>query len=306
MKKTIYCPDIVCESCVKILTKIFQNTKGIQSFEIKADSIDVDYDPAHIQEEELLKTIHKKGYRASFSLFGKKAFSERCREFFTDRNKYAIEWRMLAYSGATLLLLLLIQLAFCFAFHQQQPLFSVYGWWIFYLDVAVVSLGAAIWHFRVYKTQIPCMVGMMVGMTIGMVSGLMIGTIIGSTNGMFMGAVVGIFIGVGIGTLNGKCCGIMGTMEGMMAGLMGGTMGPMIALMMKYDHILLFMPLFIIVNIIILWGLSYMLYEEVIEENQNIEKRPMSFLLFFFLCFLASSLLGIIILYGYKSQFGIA
>lgn len=306
MKKTIYCPDIVCESCIKILNKLFQNMKGIESFEIKKDSIDVEYNPGLIQEEELLKMIHQKGYRASFSVFGKKSFSERCKEFFTEPHKYAVEYKMLGYAGATLILLILIQLALCIAFHKQQPLFSVYGWWIFYLDLAIVSIGAAIWHFHAYRTEITCMVGMMVGMTIGMVSGLMISTIIGATNGMFMGAMIGMIVGITVGVLNGKCCGIMGVMEGMMAGIMGGTMGPMIALMMKYDNILLFMPFFIIVNIFILWGLSYMLYEEVVEENPKIEKKPLPFMIFFLGCLAASLILGLIIVYGYKSQFGIA
>ena len=306
MKKTIYCPDIVCESCVKVLNKTFDKMKGVNSFAIKKDSIDMDYDPKQITEEELLKIVHTKGYRASFSIFGRKTFSERVKDFFTNREKYSVEYKMFFYAAATFALLLLIQASLCFGFHKQQPLFSVYGWWIFYLDLAIVTIGAAIWHFHTYRTQITCMVGMMVGMTIGMVSGLMISTIIGATNGMFIGSLVGLVVGVSVGVLNGKCCGIMGVMEGMMAGVMGGTMGPMIALMMKYDHLLLFMPFFMLVNIFILWGLSYMLYEEVVEENPNIEKKPLSFVAFLFGCLVASILLGFIIIYGYKSQFGIA
>ncbi|MEK6867212.1 MAG: hypothetical protein AABX98_00170, partial [Nanoarchaeota archaeon] len=205
-----------------------------------------------------------------------------------------------------LILLLFIQAALCFAFHKQEPLFSVYGWWIFYLDLAIVTIGAAIWHFHAYRAQVTHMIGMMVGMTIGMVSGLMISTIVGATNGMFIGAMIGMLVGVTVGILNGKCCGVMGVMEGMMAGLMGGTMGPMIALMMKYDNILLFMPFFMLVNIVILWGLSYMLYEEVVEENPNIEKKPLAFVYFFLGCLIVSFILGFIIIYGYKSPFGIA
>src|SRR3989338_9580358 len=306
MKKTIYCPDIVCESCVKVLTKQFDKTKGITSFLIKNNAIDVDYNPSHIKESELLKLVHSKGYRASFSVFGRKTFSERCKEFLIDRNKYALEYKMLGYAALSLVLLLLIQALLCIAFHKQEPIFTVYGWWIFYLDVAIVSIGAAIWHFHAYRTQITCMIGMMVGMTIGMVSGLVISTIIGATNGMFMGSIIGMIIGVSVGAWNGKCCGIMGVMEGMMAGMIGGTMGPMIALMMKYDHILLFMPFFMLVNIVILWGLSYMLYEEVVEENPAIEKKPLAFAYFFIGCLIASFILGFIIIYGYKSAFGIA
>src|SRR3989338_3111277 len=171
MKKTIYCPDIVCESCVKVLTKQFDKTKGITSFLIKNNAIDVDYNPSHIKESELLKLVHSKGYRASFSVFGRKTFSERCKEFLIDRNKYALEYKMLGYAALSLVLLLLIQALLCIAFHKQEPIFTVYGWWIFYLDVAIVSIGAAIWHFHAYRTQITCMIGMMVGMTIGMGSG---------------------------------------------------------------------------------------------------------------------------------------
>jgi hypothetical protein len=281
--------------------------KGIHSFTIQKESIDIDYDTKQLKEEELLKAIHNKGYRASFSVFGKKKFSERCDEFFTDREKYALEYKMLSYALLSLLLLLLIQYILCYFFyHEPQPFFTIYSWWIFYLDLSIVTIGAAIWHYHAYKAQITHMVGMMTGMTIGMVSGLLISTIIGATNGMFMGAMVGIVIGVSVGALNGKCCGIMGIMEGMMAGVMGGTMGPMIALMMKYDHILLFMPFFMLINIAILWGLSYMLYEEVVEENPKIEKKPLSFFVFFLGCLIMSFILGFIIIYGYKSQFGIS
>ncbi len=305
MKKTIYCPDIVCKSCVKTLTKQFDKMKGINSFHINKENIDVDYDSQQVKEQELLDAIHAKGYRASFSLFGKKTFSERIREFLSDKEKYAIEYKMFWYAALSLFLLLFIQGVLCIAFHKQEPIFIVYGWWIFYLDLAIVTIGAAIWHYHTYKAEITHMIGMMVGMTIGMVTGLMISTIIGATNGMFIGAMIGMVVGVTAGILNGKCCGVMGVMEGMMAGIMGGTMGPMIALMMRYDHILLFMPFFMFLNILILLGLSYMLYEEVVEENPNIEKKSVSFFVFFLGCLIASSLLGLIIIYGYKSPFGI-
>lgn len=306
MKKTIYCPDIVCESCVKILTKQFDKMKGITSFIIKKDSIDIDYDSKQIKENELLKAIHNKGYRASFSIFGRKIFSERYRDFLSNKEKYAIEYKMLGYAVLTLFLLLITQAVLCIAFHKQEPIFTVYGWWIFYLDITIVTIGAAIWHYHAYKAEITHMIGMMVGMTIGMISGLLISTIIGATNGMFMGSTIGMIVGVTVGAWNGKCCGIMGVMEGMMAGVMGGTMGSMIALMMKYDHILFFMPFFIFICLLILWGLSYMLYEEVVEENPTIEKKPLSFFAFFLGCLVLSFILGFIIIYGYKSQFGIA
>src|SRR3989338_7229847 len=127
MKKTIYCPDIVCESCVKVLTKQFDKTKGITSFLIKNNAIDVDYNPSFIKESELLKLVHSKGYRASFSFFGKKNFAERFKEFFLERDKYAIEYKMLGYATLSLVFLLLIQTTLCIAFHKQEPIFTVYG-----------------------------------------------------------------------------------------------------------------------------------------------------------------------------------
>ncbi|MBI5073174.1 heavy metal translocating P-type ATPase [Candidatus Woesearchaeota archaeon] len=307
MKKTIYCPDITCESCVKVLTKQFQNRKGVQSFFIGNSAIDVDYNPEIIKEEDLLKLIHEKGYRASFSVFGRASFSERAKDFMTNKEKYALEYKMLTYAAASFLLLFAPQFLIWHIFFNHDPAtLTKYIWWVFYLNLSVVTIGAAIWHYHAYKAQITHMIGMMVGMTIGMVSGLLVGTLVGATNGMFMGTLVGLLFGVTIGALNGKCCGIMGIMEGMMAGVMGGTMGPMISLMMKYDYLLLFMPLFMLVNMIILWGLSYMLYEEVIEENPNVERKPLDFFTFFSFCFLATIILLAIMIFGYKSPLGIA
>lgn len=307
MKKTIYCPDIVCESCIKVLTKQFQHKEGIRSFFIKNKAVDIDYNEEQITENQLLNLIHDKGYRASFSIFGRKSFSERMHEFFHDKEKYALEYKMLAYSAINFILLFIAEFfMWHIFFHHDPTVLAKYIWWVFYLNLSVVTIGAAIWHYHAYKAQITHMVGMMVGMTIGMISGLLIGALIGATNGMFMGSVVGLLFGVTVGALNGKCCGIMGVMEGMMAGVMGGTMGPMTALMMKYDYLLLFMPLFMLVNIIILWGLSYMLYEEVVEENTNVERKPLDFYTFFSLCFLATIVLLAIMIFGYKSSLGIA
>ena len=63
------------------------------------------------------------------------------------------------------------------------------------------------------------------------------------------------------------------------------------------------MPVFIIVNIFVLLGLSYMLYEEVVENNENVKKIPADFAAFFSYCFVVLFLLGLIIIYGYKSAF---
>ncbi len=298
-KKTIYSPDITCGSCVKVLSKLFEHTNGIENFSISVTSsaIEIEYDPTLLSEEQLLQLIHNKGYRASFSIFGRKTFSDRCKDFFQNKEKYALEYTMLRYSGFSFLLLFLIQaIVWKTVFGGDITLLTAKAWWILYLDIAVVALGAALWHFHAYKTEVPCMVGMMVGMTFGMQSGMIIGTIIGATNGMFIGSVVGVLVGVIVGALNGKCCGIMGIMEGMMAGVMGGTMGPMIAVMMQFDRLLWFMPFFMLVNLFILWGLSYMLYEEVVEEKPTVEKQPLDFMTFFSFC-LVSVILFVFIIF---------
>ncbi len=298
-KKTIYSPDITCGSCVKVLSKLFEHTKGIEKFSISVTSsaIELEYDPSALSEEQLLQLIHNKGYRASFSVFGRKTFSDRCKDFFENKEKYAMEYTMLRYSALSLLLLILIQaIVWKTVFGGDVTLLTTKALWILYLDIAVVALGAALWHFHAYKTEVPCMVGMMIGMTLGMQSSMLLGTIIGATNGIFVGSVVGVLIGIALGAFNGKCCGIMGIMEGMMAGVMGGTMGPMIAVMMQFDRLLWFMPLFMLVNLFILWGLSYMLYEEVVEENPTVEKQPLDFMTFFSFC-LVSVILFVFIIF---------
>lgn len=286
-KKTIYSPDITCGSCVKVLTKLFENTKGIENFSVSVTSgaIELEYNASVLSDEQLLQLIHNKGYRASFSVFGRKTFSDRCTDFIQNKEKYALEYTMLRYSGLALLLLLLVEVVvWKVILGGDITHLTAKAWWILYLDIAVIALGAALWHFHAYKTEVPCMVGMMIGMTFGMQSGMILGTIIGATNGIFIGSLVGVLVGVLVGAFNGKCCGIMGIMEGMMAGVMGGTMGPMIAVMMQFDRLLYFMPLFMLVNIFILWGLSYMLYEEVVEENPKVEKEPLDFMAFFSFC----------------------
>ena len=46
-----------------------------------------------------------------------------------------------------------------------------------------------------------------------------------------------------------------------------------------------------------------MLYEEVVENNENVKKIPADFAAFFSYCFVVLFLLGLIIIYGYKSAF---
>ncbi|HIH12795.1 TPA: hypothetical protein HA242_03675 [Candidatus Woesearchaeota archaeon] len=230
--------------------------------------------------------------------------SQRLKEFCTQTKKYQLEWQMLHYAGLTLLILLALELAVYFVLWKNDPAFlHKRGWWILYLLLTIVFTAGALWHFKAHRVKVSCMHGMMIGMTLGVQSGLMLSVVIGSTNGMFMGGLLGMLFGVMIGVYAGRCGGIMGILEGAMAGVMGGTMGPMIALMMKNDHILWFMPPFMVINILILLGLSYMVYEEIAEKGSKAEKMPADFWTFFSYCFILTVTFTLIIVYGYKTAF---
>ena len=230
--------------------------------------------------------------------FASKPFSSRMNAFFTDKQKHGIERKMMLYSIIAIALLILIESAAYLAFFRQGMYFERYAWWVLYLDIAVVSIGAAIWHIKSYSLKFNHMAGMMRGMTFGMISGFMIGAIIGATNGMLVGSFAGVIIGTLAGWYNGKCCGIMGVMEGMMAGLMGGLMGAMTGVMLFVDHILYFMPLFMAINLAIIWGLSYMVYEEIIEKEKDVSTKAVAFWKFFALCLVVALILTAIILYA--------
>lgn len=209
-----------------------------------------------------------------------------------------------AIGNALLIFVVLSALEFVayFALAGSMPNFAQrYGWWLFYLNVSMATLGVAAWHLYSFKTDVPCMHGMMIGMTVGMQSGMMLGAVVGATNGFFTGSVVGVLIGVSAGYLAGRCCGIMGIMEGMMAGLMGGTMGPMISLMMLSDHILWFMPLYMIVNVVILIGLVKMFLEGVVAPAASVHERKLDTLTLTSLCVIITAVIIAIMVYGPKS-----
>lgn len=302
MKTTLYVPDIECDSCVRVINKVLQKRECVERLSIRKDSVDIMHDPNIISEKQLVMLIREKGFRADTSPFERKTFKERLKDFRENKHKYHIEYTLLKYAAAVLLLLIGIEVLAYFAFFKHKPDFIAnYAWWILYTDIAVVSIGSAIWHIKSYKASVTSMIGMMIGMTFGMQTGMMIGTILAATNGLFVGGTTGMTLAVLVGWYNGKCCGIMGVMEGMMAGVMGGIMGGMIGTMFKVDHILWFMPFFMLFNIIIMWGLSYMLYEEVVEGNQKIKKEPIDFTTFFSYTLLATSLIIGIMVYGLKT-----
>lgn len=299
MNTTIYCPDITCESCVKILSKALQK-EGIKQVIINHDAIEVSHDD-NITEKELIRIIQENGYRASLNAFDNKTLFLRVKEFFTNKEKYEIEYRMIKYSILALAFLCTLDVLAYYALFKNTPDFvAKYAWWLFYTNLAVVSIGAAIWHLKSYKSQVTHMVGMMIGMTFGMQTGMMLGTIIGATNGLFVGGTVSMLIAVGVGYYNGKCCGIMGIMEGMTAGVMGGVMGSMIGTMFSVDHIFYFMPIFILVNILIMLGLSIMLYEEMVEDKK-VQKKQIDFITYMAYCLIATTILTLFIIYGPKT-----
>ncbi|MBI3032481.1 heavy metal translocating P-type ATPase [Candidatus Woesearchaeota archaeon] len=304
MKQRIYCPDITCESCVKVLTNAFSKLQGIENVIIKDRYIDVTFDETLIKLENITQTIKDKGYRAILGEEKRKTITERAKEFLKDKKKYEVEYLMLKNISITFVLMLFIEGIVVFYKHKTNTEFlTTYGVWLLYLAISIATLGGAIWHIKAYKTQYTCMIGMMIGMTIGMQSGLLIGSIIGATNGFFIGALTGMLLGAGIGAYCGKCCGIMGLMEGLMAGVMGGTMGPMISLMMFNDHLVWFMPFFIALNMLVLFGLSYMIYEEAVEDNENIIRQPMQLGDFFINCSIVLLLLTGVMLYAPPSVF---
>ncbi len=301
-KATIYCPDIECDSCVTFLHNTLKDLKGLKKYKVNKDTIEVDYSPGNIKPEAIAKFITEQGYRAGLSPFPRKTYKERWHDFRENKKKYEVEYTMLKYSIYVFIILIAVEMIAYFAFLRNDALFiQKYGIWIFYLDIAVVSIGAAMWHVLSYRGQVYMMSGMMLGMGFGMQTGLMIGTIIGATNGMFAGTMTGIIVAVFAGWYNGKNSGIMGVLEGAMAGIMNGAMGAMTAVMLYADNLMWYMPLFMALNIIIMWGMSYMMFEEVVENNPTIKKEPISFTKFLLYSLLAVAVIVTIMNYGPKS-----
>ena len=213
---------------------------------------------------------------------------------FTDSKK------VLRYTLIGLLVLLILHLLAYFAFFSSITNFaSRYGWWILYLDISVATLGGALWYYSSYKGYTSCMASMMIGMTIGMQTGMMLGAIFGAVNGYFIGAMLGMILGTFVGTLTGASS-VMGALQGMMSGLMGGTMGAMITVMMFTDHVLLFMPFYMLLNVAILAGFVYMYYDEVIKDNKELVKKDIDIWTFTSICVIITFLLTALLVYGPK------
>jgi len=302
MNTTLYCPDIECDSCAKVISKTLSKTDGVSSHSVKGNTIAITHDESKISVENLISLIRHKGYRSSIESFTRKTFMERWRDFLENKQKYQVERTMLKYGVYVLLILVFIEaLVYFTLFKNAEGFLQRYGWWILYLDMAVVSIGSAMWHLRSYRGQVTSMVGMMVGMTFGMQTGLMIGTIIAATNGLFMGGMAGMIMATALGIYNGRCCGIMGVLEGIMAGIMGGLMGAMIGTMFFVDHIYLLMPVFMLLNLMVMWGLSTMLYEEFVEDNEKTQKSPAKFSSLLGFSIITTTILVALMVFGLKT-----
>ena len=174
------------------------------------------------------------------------------------------------------LLFLLHGVAYWFYYRHDPAFLPRMGWWIFYLDVTVVSLVAALGYLRSYRyANVHHGISMMIGMTVGMQVGMMTGSVLGATNGFFIGAMVGMGLGSICAVTTSWCCGPMAVTQGLMAGVMGGTMGAMILAMMSPEKILLFMPAFTLLNVAILVWFSYLFYTECVITRTCALRKPM-------------------------------
>lgn len=302
METRVYVPDIECDSCIKLIHRQLSRLQGIESYKNTAEYVDVDHDDTLIRPDNIVNAIKESGFRASLEPFERKNLKERIKHFRENKPHYALEIQAARYALYGFFLLIGLQAIAYFGFLSKIPGFlGNYGWWILYLDISMATLGAATWHFYSHKAKVTCMVGMMIGMTIGMQSGMMLGAVIGATNGFFVGAMAGMLLGTAVGAITGKCCGVMGIMEGMMAGLMGGTMGPMITVMMFSDNVLLFMPFYMLINVAIIVGLTYMVLEEVAEGKIGVKRRPADMVTYMSLLVIAGFVLTALMIYGPKS-----
>ena len=184
-------------------------------------------------------------------------------------------------------------------FRLIQNFSAKYGLYLLYTAISVSVIGIGVWHIKSYRHTFNCSMGMMVGMTIGMMTGFLLGAIIGATNGMFMGSVYGMFTGMIIGALCARNCGIMSIMEGLMAGLMGGLMGAMTTVMMLNDNLVLFMPILIGSIVVIMIGMSIMIYKESERVVTKFDKYDM--FSYVSLLFVLAMLTTFIMVYGPKS-----
>jgi hypothetical protein len=232
-----------------------------------------------------------------------RSLAERWSAFRSDARAYRLFLRLLRGALGTLILVGMIEWAlYRYHFAQQPDFLGRYGWWILYLDINVVALATVLVYLRSFHlSAVSHMLGMMMGMTVGMQVGTMIGAVLGATNGFFIGAMVG----MGFGGLSGiyigcRCGSTMAVIQGLMSGVMAGTMGAMLIVMMLRDHVLFFMPVFTLANLLILMGFAYLFHEEAVESGSCRLRRAAGGLSLATLSVLTISVLVLLMLYGPK------
>ena len=211
--------------------------------------------------------------------------------------------RSIKYAAVTFLVMVLLECLAYAGFLRNIPGFlGRYAWWIFYLNISVATLGMSIHYMMTHKSKAPCMTGMMIGMTIGMQIGMMLGAVVGATNGYFSGAMVGMILGSIGGVLAGFISkSTMSWLQGLMSGIMGGTMGPMVTVMIFTDNITIFMPFYMLLNVILLFGFMKMYHEELVVDNKELVKKEIGFVTYLSASIIVTFLLLFIMVYGPKS-----
>jgi len=230
------------------------------------------------------------------------AFITKTQSLAATKRKYLFEWKLLNQIIVTFILL--VSLEAIFLFYRNGHIVSEEFLLDIYLTLSVVLVAGAVWHLKSYGTDLESPhLGMMTGMTLGMQTGMMVGIILGATDGFFVGALIAMVVAVALGALGGTCSGVAGILEGLMAGSMGGIMGAMAGTMLL-DDLLWFMPPFMILNFIIMFGLVYMVYKEVTEKKGILHKSPPRFSRFFLFNVVALTLLTLAVNLAPESNMG--
>ena len=262
MRETISLSGLDCDSCNKVVARLAERSNcRLLSLDFDAGNIVVeDSDDSSISRFK--EALQEAGYGVNGTPLQRGSLS-RPLKFLSDvlsKAEYSVEREILEAGVASLILMLaLTMLAFYLpalsAVRNYLPLLllGAFGTAASYLALA---------HHRAFSSAASCMTGMMVGMTIGMMGGFLAGALSGAANGMFVGSLAGLAIGVFFGVLAGLQIGVMGVLEGMMAGIMGGTMGAMLSVMLFNDHLFEFLIVLFAACILVLFGLSYMLFRE--------------------------------------------
>jgi len=206
-------------------------------------------------------------------------------------NRYFLEKRLVKQIVLTFLIVVVLEVTYLL--YRNGHVLSTEFLLDIYLTLSVVLISGAVWHLNSFGTVLKSPhLGMMTGMTLGMQTGMMVGTILGASEGFFVGALVTMIVATTLGAIGGMSSGIGGVLEGLMAGLMGSTMGAMMGAMLL-DDLFWFMPPFMIVNFVIVFGLMFMVSKEAVENKEVQYTPPPGFLSFFLFNLLALALLTI-------------